>query len=347
MDSLELYGWSNGVADASSDPSLVPGRVVASLGESHTVLCADGLVPAIETGRIRFAARSALDLPTVGDWVGLRRVGEICLLEEVYPRRTFLARRKAGRADEPQLVAANVDVVFVITAATGEHNLRRLERYVAAVHAGGAVPEIVLNKVDLVADTAPFLAAMPRGVRVHALSALHGSGIDSLEIGGRRTYAFVGSSGVGKSTIVNRLLGDEQQVVRSLARDDTGRHTTTHRELFAVPGREAVIIDTPGMRELGMWSAEGLDETFSEITALAERCKFRDCGHDTEPGCAVMAAIADGSLEEDRLHAWRKLLREARRVTRSQVSGLRSQRKRGPSRSSERNHWRGDATDET
>ena len=263
----------------------------------------------------------------------------------MYPRRTFLARRKAGRADEPQLVAANVDVVFVITAATGEHNLRRLERYVAAVHAGGAVPEIVLNKVDLVADTAPFLAAMPRGVRVHALSALHGSGIDSLEIGSRRTYAFVGSSGVGKSTIVNRLLGAEQQVVQSLARDDTGRHprrtaSSSRCRARAVDHRHAG--DARARDVVGGGSRRDL----LRITALAERCKFRDCGHDTEPGCAVMAAIADGSLEEDRLHAWRKLLREARRVTRSQVSGLRSQRKRGPSRSSERNHWRGDATDE-
>jgi ribosome biogenesis GTPase len=235
-------------------------------------------------------------------------------VDHVYPRRTFLARRKAGRSDEPQLVAANVDVVFVITAATGEHNPRRLERYLAAVHAGGAVPEIVLNKVDLVPDTAPYLAAMPPGVRVHALSALHGGGLDSIELGGRRTYAFVGSSGVGKSTIVNRLLGADQQSVRSLARDDTGRHTTTHRELFAVPGRDAVIIDTPGMRELGMWSADGLDETFSEIAELAERCKFRDCVHETEPGCAVAEAIAAGALDESRLLAWRKLLREARRV---------------------------------
>ena len=314
MESLELYGWSPDVIDAGSDPSLVPGRVVASLGDSHTVLTSDGLVSAIETGRIRFAADSALDLPTVGDWVGIRRVGETCLVDHLYPRRTFLARRKAGRSDEPQLVAANVDVVFVITAATGEHNPRRLERYLAAVHAGGAVPEIVLNKVDLVPDTAPFLAAMPPGVRVHALSALHGAGLDSIELGGRRTYAFVGSSGVGKSTIVNRLLGAEQQSVRSLARDDTGRHTTTHRELFAVPGRDAVIIDTPGMRELGMWSADGLDETFSEIAELAERCKFRDCGHDTEPGCAVAEALAAGVLDESRLLAWRKLLREARRV---------------------------------
>jgi ribosome biogenesis GTPase / thiamine phosphate phosphatase len=314
VESLELYGWSPDVVDAGSDRSLVPGRVVASLGESHTVVTSDGPVSAMETGHIRFAADSALDLPTVGDWVGLRRVGDAALVDHVYPRRTFLARRKAGRADEPQLVAANVDVVFVITAATAEHNPRRLERYLASVRAGGAVPEIVLNKVDLVSDTAPFLAAMPPGVRVHALSALHGAGIDSIELGGRRTYAFVGSSGVGKSTIVNRLLGTEQQVVSALARDDTGRHTTTHRELFVVPERDAVIIDTPGMRELGMWSADGLDETFSEIAALAERCKFRDCGHDTEPGCAVIAAIAEGALEETRLQAWRKLLREARRV---------------------------------
>ena len=346
MESLELYGWSPDVVDAGSDPTLVPGRVVASLGETHTVLTSDGLVSALETGRIRFAADSALDLPTVGDWVGLRRVGETCLVDRVYPRRTFLARRKAGRADEPQLLAANVDVVFVITAATGEHNPRRLERYLAAVRAGGAVPEIVLNKIDLVSDPAPFLAAMPPGVRVHALSALHSREV-ALELGGRRTYAFVGSSGVGKSTIVNRLLGDDQQVVRSLARDDTGRHTTTHRELFALPGRDAVIIDTPGMRELGMWSGDGLDETFSEITELAERCKFRDCLHDTEPGCAVSAAIENGTLERSRLLAWRKLLREARRGVRSQVSGLRSQRKREPSRAAERVHWRRTSGDDT
>jgi ribosome biogenesis GTPase / thiamine phosphate phosphatase len=314
VESLTLYGWGPAFADQPFDPSLLPGRVVASAGDTHTVHLALGSVRASEPGRRRFSNPSSLDRPTVGDWVGLREADGSWLVEHLFVRSTSLVRKKAGRSNEPQVVAANVDTVFVVTAATAELNPRRLERYLAAVRAGGATPVILLNKVDLVPTPEPFLERLPPGVAVHAVSALEGIGLEAIQIGGHRTYAFVGSSGVGKSTIVNAVLGDVRQRVHGLARDDTGRHTTTHRELFRVADREALVIDTPGMRELGLWSAAGLDETFADVEDLAGGCRFRDCGHDTEPGCAVQVAIEAGELEPGRLVAWRKLLREARRA---------------------------------
>jgi ribosome biogenesis GTPase len=230
------------------------------------------------------------------------------------------------------MVAANVDVFFVVTAANRDFNERRLERYVTAVWNSGAEPVVVLNKVDLDADLGPLLEAIERaaiGVPVIRASAATGVGLDDLRehIRTGRTVGFIGSSGVGKSSLTNRLLGKEVQAVAGLRNDDRGRHTTTARQLLELAGG-GVLIDTPGMRELGLLEDEGgIDTTFADVAAFAERCRFRDCTHATEPGCAVLAAVAAGALPADRLASYRKLVREIAAAERAKDPVLASRTK--------------------
>jgi ribosome biogenesis GTPase / thiamine phosphate phosphatase len=213
------------------------------------------------------------------------------------------------------VVAANVDVVFLVGAFGADLNVRRLERYLAAGWESGADPVIVLNKSDLADDLAGATAeveAIAFGVPVHAVSAADGTGLEGLarHLEGNRTAALLGSSGVGKSSLVNRLLGSERQDVADLRADGRGRHTTTYRELIPLPGG-GLLLDTPGMRELGLWDAdEGIDQAFADVAALAADCRFSDCAHEGEPGCAVLAAVEGGRLPTERLESYRKLLRE-------------------------------------
>jgi ribosome biogenesis GTPase len=233
----------------------------------------------------------------------------------VFDRRTALVRRAAGTLAEPQVVAVNVDVFFVVTAANRDFNERRLERYVAAVWNSGAAPVVVLNKVDLAGERGPLLDVVGRvalGVPVVCASAVSGEGLDALRdyIGADKTVGFIGSSGVGKSSLANRLLGREAQAVGDLRNDERGRHTTTARQLIQLP-EGGVLIDTPGMRELGLLEdAGGLTTSFADVLELATRCRFRDCAHSGEPGCAVGAAVASGELPAERLASYRKLLAE-------------------------------------
>jgi ribosome biogenesis GTPase len=233
----------------------------------------------------------------------------------VLERRTALLRRAAGTLTEPQVVAVNVDTFFVVTAVNRDFNERRLERYVAAVWNSGAQPVVVLNKVDLEAELGPLLEAIDRaaiGVSVVRASAASGEGIEALReyIGEGKTVAFIGSSGVGKSSLMNRLLGREAQAVGGLRGDERGRHTTTARQLVELPGG-GVLVDTPGLRELGLLDdAGGVETSFADVAAFAERCRFRDCAHENEPGCGVLAAVANGELPAERLASYRKLLKE-------------------------------------
>lgn len=267
------------------------------------------------TGRLRkeLVGRAR---PSTGDWVLVRDEAERATIHHCFDRRTVLTRRMAGSDAELQVVAANVDVFFVVTSANRDHNLRRLERYLTAVAESGARAVVVLNKIDLVADAAPLLAQMAEvaaASEVVAVSAELGAGIDSLRrfLGPGVTCAMVGSSGVGKSSLANRLLGERAQPTRTIDEHDKGRHTTTNRQLFLLPSG-GVLIDTPGMRELGVTDeAGGLDEAFADIQALAPGCRFGDCQHEDEPGCAVRAAIADGSLAAERLDSYALLKREA------------------------------------
>ena len=227
-----------------------------------------------------------------------------------------MIRRAADTEATAQVIAANVDVICLVTSANRDLNPRRIERYLTAVWESGAAPVVVLNKVDLVEDLAPLIdtiASVALAVPIVQVSALTGIGIDALRSQARRgqTFGFVGSSGVGKSSLINRLVGREAQHVRDIREDDArGRHTTTRRELVLLPGG-GVLIDTPGMRELGLIEDDGgVDTAFADIVEIAQACRFNDCLHEAEPGCAVQAALFSGTLNPDRLRSYRKLQRE-------------------------------------
>jgi ribosome biogenesis GTPase len=306
---------------ALDSADLVAARVSAE-GQSsfHVVGCR---APVADLSRKLLKTLDKLSRPVVGDWLAVIDGPDRASIQHVLERRTTLLRRAAGTRNEPQVVAVNVDVFFVVTSANRDFNERRLERYLAAVWNSGAAPVIVLNKIDLGDDLDPLLEAIDRvavGVPVVRVSAATGEGLDELRshVSPGLTVGFIGSSGVGKSSLTNRLLGREVQAVAGLRDDDRGRHTTSARQLMQL-AEGGVLIDTPGMRELGLLDDDGgIDVTFADIAALAEHCRFRDCRHEGEPGCAVAAAIEAGELAAERLASYRKLLREIAAAERRQ-----------------------------
>lgn len=323
---LRRLGWEDlRVAEIATHGAagLVPGRVAAQLRGAYTILTGFGEAPAELAGRLQHEADGPQDLPAVGDWVAVDRTANRAVIRAVLPRRSAIARKAAGRGAVEQVLAANVDVVLVVISLEGEQNARRLERYLSVAWESGGQPVVVLTKADLRSDAEAVAAevAATAFAPVHAISARSGAGVDDLRayLAGDRTLALVGPSGAGKSTLVNRLLGSERQSTRDLRKDGKGRHTTTHRELFLVPGG-GVVVDTPGLKELGLWSGDrmGTDEAFADIAELAAACRFNDCAHETEPGCAVLAAIVVGGLDPDRLESYRKLMRERAWVARRQ-----------------------------
>ena len=305
--------------------TVVPARVVAEHRERYAIASADGDGAAMLAGRARYVAAAREDLPAVGDWVGVSRgSGDgTAIIRFVVPRRSAFVRKTAGDAIEAQVVAANVDVALIATALPGDLSTRRLERYLTLAWESGATPVVVLTKSDLGDDVGASVAeaslAAP-GVDIVAVSAVTGEGIERLTthlIAGR-TAVLLGSSGVGKSTLVNSLSGIERQ--RTAALDDAGkgRHTTTHRELVRL-ANGALLIDTPGMRELQLWNADdGLDSAFADLAEFAERCRFRDCSHGEEPDCAVREAVESGTLASERLEHWHRLRRELAYLARKQ-----------------------------
>jgi len=312
----------------------VPARVVrADRDRWHVLAGAEpDPRPAVIRGRLRHEALGAEDLPTVGDWVALALpdpgAGDgPAVIESVLPRDSAFRRKAAGRETVAQVVAANVDTVFLVAGLDGDFNPRRLERYVTAIWESGAQPVIVLNKADLpdrgaVPALVAEVEAVAIGVPVVALSARAGDGLEALapHLVAGRTVALVGSSGVGKSTLVNALLGEDRQATGAVREDDSrGRHTTSHRELVPMPGG-AFLLDTPGMREFALWgegqdggdASGGLEATFADVEEIAAACRFGDCAHEAEPGCAVRAALASGALDPARHASWLKLRRELR-----------------------------------
>jgi ribosome biogenesis GTPase len=273
------------------------------------------------SGRLRHQARFPADFPTTGDWVGMRLDPEdaadpmTVIIHFILPRQSWLSRKAPGERTEEQLICANVERVFLVSGLDRDFNLRRIERYLSAIYEGGAQPVLVLNKVDLCQDLEikiMDLKTVSFDLPVICTNALTGEGLIQLDpyLGKGTTVAFVGSSGVGKSTLINLLLGREAQATRELRRDGKGRHTTTHRELFLIPGK-GMVIDNPGMRELQLWAHEaGVGNTFAEIEFLAEGCRFSDCRHGNEPGCAVQAEVAAGNLDPKRLSSYLKQRRE-------------------------------------
>ena len=314
---LEDLGWDGRLADAFRDregEGCVPGRVAQAQREIYVVWTAAGEVRAALAGRLRQDARAAADLPAVGDWVALApAAGGPAPIVAVLPRRTAFSREAAGAARGEQVIAANVDTLLLVTGLDRDFNPRRIERSLVLAWESGAMPVIVLNKADACADPAPLVAearAVAPGVPVHVVSGREGTGLDGLDayLVRGRTVALVGSSGVGKSTLINRLVGHDVQATREVrARDGRGQHATTRRELVRLPGG-ALLVDTPGWRELRLFSDEAaLDQAFVDLAALAAECRFRDCAHAQEPGCAVRAGL-DGA----RLASYHKLQAELR-----------------------------------
>jgi ribosome biogenesis GTPase len=315
---LQRLGWSPFFAESfqqyESD-GLVPGRVAVEERGAYLVYIEEGERWTGITGRLRHDAAGGADFPAVGDWVALDE-----RIHAVLPRRTKFSRKVAFLKTEEQVLAANVDVVFLVMALTErDFNPRRLERYLTTAWESGAEPVVVLSKADLCDDVPGHLAdaeAVAFGVPVHVTSAVTGDGLDELRahFAGDRTAALLGSSGVGKSTLINAFLGSEVLATKEIRSDGRGRHTTTHRELVALP-EGGVLLDTPGLRELQLWTADsGLDETFADVAELAGQCRFNDCSHDGEPGCAVRAALSDGSLTAERYGSYEKLQRELRHL---------------------------------
>ena len=309
--------------------SSLVGRAVADRGRSLLVWFPDGAHPVAVPGRLRAEGVP----PVVGDFV-VASPGPDRTVTRVLERRTWLSRNVAGGATAEQVLAANVDVVFVVQGLDEGPNPRRLERTLAAVHAGGAEPVIVLTKPDRAEDLAAALAearAAAPAVEVEVASGLTGEGVAALAARLRpdRTGVLVGPSGAGKSTLTNALLGREAQRTAPVrASDDRGVHTTSGRELFPLPGGGA-LVDGPGIRELRLWDASGLDATFEDLAAIAARCRFRDCSHGAEPGCAVREAIADGRIDAARVESHRKLALElARQAERREGGAARAERER-------------------
>jgi len=317
---IEDFGWSEPLRHTFAPHAaqgLAPGRVTVHQRGLYTVLTDVGELAGRLSGRL--AGDPGEDShPAVGDWVALaaRPDEGAATIHAVLPRRTAFVRKAANTNGTPQVVAANVDVAFLVASMNADFNPRRLERYLATAWQSGARPVVVLTKADLCDDPDGFLDAAESvaiGAPVLAVSAVTGDGMPALagQIEARQTAVLVGSSGVGKSTLVNALAGATLMATAAIREDDArGRHTTTHRELIPLPSG-ALILDTPGMRELGLLDAdEGVDATFADIEALAEHCRFRDCGHEREPGCAVRAALAEGSLDAGRWKSFQKLKRE-------------------------------------
>ncbi|HVL66983.1 MAG TPA: ribosome small subunit-dependent GTPase A [Vicinamibacterales bacterium] len=320
MDRLVQYGWNDQFAAAFAAHAAagrVPGRVVLEHTHIYRVATAEGEVLARVAGRLRHRAAGRADFPAVGDWVALEPVpGGDARIHAVLPRFSRFSRRAAGDVTEEQVVAANIDVVFLVGGLDGDFNPRRIERYLVVAWESGARPVVLLNKADLVPDAGRLVdevRPLAPGVDVHAVSARMPETLDVVRsyLGVGRTAALLGSSGVGKSTIVNRLVGFDLLRTRDVRiTDSRGRHTSTARQMVLLDSG-GVLIDTPGMRELQLWeSGEALGDAFADVEQIAAGCRFRDCRHRQEPGCAVRAAVASGELPAFRLESYLKLAAE-------------------------------------
>jgi len=318
---LQQFGWSDALQQqftVHAAEGLIPARVIVQQRGLYEIVTEIGELSATLAGKLAHDAEDGA-LPVTGDWVAvLARPGEgSATIRHVLPRSTTFTRRASGPgAARAQVVAVNVDVALLAASLNADLNTRRIERYLATAWESGARPVVVLTKADMCADAEVRVAeieAVAMGAPVLAISAMTGAGLEALRsyLEPGRTAVLIGSSGVGKSTLVNALAGREQMATQAIREDDArGRHTTTHRELVLLPSG-ALILDTPGMRELGLWDAgEGMSSAFADVEALFEQCRFRDCAHDTEPGCAVVEALATGALDAVRWRAYGKLQRE-------------------------------------
>jgi len=337
---LEALGWNQDLDRAfqawADKPDVRPGRVLIEFNYICRVWCEGGEIDAVRSGRLTHRATSRGDLPAVGDWVVVRKLADENrgAIIAVLPRRSWFSRRMAGHVTDEQVVAANVDVVFIVMALDDDFSPRRLERYLLLARESGASPVILLTKPDVCVDVparVAEIAALAGDVPVHVVSPKFDQGLDRVaeHVPAGKTGALLGSSGVGKSTIINRLVGREVQKTRDIRESDSkGRHTTSHRQLVFLPNG-GFLIDTPGMRELQLWDVgEAVKETFDDIEALALECRFSDCRHRDEPRCAVKTAVEEGRLSASRLESYVKLQDELEHLARQQDQRAQIEEKR-------------------
>lgn len=344
---LEAMGWSAewatrwtekvGSLPTTDADGLVPARITQEQRGAHTVACKGGELIADVSGRLRYIAVGGEDLPAVGDWVAVapRWDESRATIHHVLERSSALIRKVPERPAAAQVLAANLDHVFVVASANRDFNARRIERTVALVREGGALPVVLVSKSDLAEEADRLreeaVQAAP-GCPVHVVSALTGAGVEALAVYLQpgETVALIGSSGVGKSTLANRLVGEEVLATSAIRHeDDKGRHTTSHRQIVFLPGG-GLLLDTPGLREVGLWGddAGGIESAFPDVEALVGACRFANCGHGNEPGCAIRGAIESGDLDPERYDSYTKLAREAERLQKQRdARGRHEQRK--------------------
>jgi len=343
MNTIEDYGWDSwfeGHFAQHRSAGLVPARITRDTGPGFEVHSGDGMLAAEIRGKMRHTAQSRGELPVIGDWVAVRLVpGERkAVIDSVLPRKNSFARKEAGAKDrrrggktEEQVLTANVDTAFIVCGLDGyrSFNIRKVERYIAMSLSSGAAPVVLLNKIDLCPEYQEHVAevqALAPGIPAYPVSALQRIGLEAIEphLEAGKTGVFLGPSGVGKTALLNALMGGAQLETGEVRQSDgKGRHTTSHRQMEVLPWG-GLIIDTPGMRELAVWTDEhGIGMTFGDVESIASLCKFKDCRHEAEPGCAIKKALADGTLDPGRWHGYLKLQREAAFLQRRKDARLR------------------------
>jgi len=328
MKDLKELGWNSFFENHfikynQQNTTYIPARIISVQRNLYSVLSEYGELKGEITGKFRYGVQSIEKYPVVGDWVGITRKEQEdkAIIHFVLPRKTSLSRKTPGVKTEEQVICANIDTSFLVTTFDRDFNLRRIERYLSLIWDGGANPVIILNKADLCTDMEIFIReveSISPGIPILCMSALEKSGIRQIDnyLKEGKTVVFLGSSGTGKSTIINYLLDAPKQATNSLRGNNKGRHTTSYRELFMVPDRKGMVIDNPGMREIQLWANEDIvEKTFADIEDLSQRCRFNNCSHTKEPGCAVKEAIEEGSLEPKRLESYFKQKRELNRLS--------------------------------